>query len=390
MMGTPSVPAPGSDSRLHVRIIVGTDEFDALRGDWNAIVENQDRASVFLSHQWFDAAWQWRRETAQLFIIGVFRGERLTAVLPLVRSYGEGRRQRTLEFLTVPDTQFCDVLMGAEDRQAAALAMADALVSRRREWDVLRLAYLPEASVAAGDLAAALSLRKIRNAYAPTTRNPYVPLDAPWDAYYATRSRSLKKANNLCANRLGKAGTVEIRRFAPGAMEASTVESVIDDVTSISARSWKTQRTTNALDQPGPQAFIRRLSRLACDAGWLSVWTLSLDGKPLAMEYQLIAGGSVYALRSDFDAAYEELSPGSHLNRVLLERLCGEGLQRYFMGPGNNAYKRRWTEIDVGVGELVAFSPTARGRVAATWQLVIKPRLRSFRERRFSVRRHDS
>jgi len=143
MMGTPSVPAPGSDSRLHVRIIVGTDEFDALRGDWNAIVENQDRASVFLSHQWFDAAWQWRRETAQLFIIGVFRGERLTAVLPLVRSYGEGRRQRTLEFLTVPDTQFCDVLMGAEDRQAAALAMADALVSRRREWDVLRLAYLP-------------------------------------------------------------------------------------------------------------------------------------------------------------------------------------------------------------------------------------------------------
>jgi CelD/BcsL family acetyltransferase involved in cellulose biosynthesis len=88
-----------------------------------------------------------------------------------------------------------------------------------------------------------------------------------------------------------------------------------------------------------------------------------LDGKVIATEYQVIADGHVYALRSDFDPAYSDMSPGTFLNHYLLKRLFGSDLIRYYMGPGENAYKMRWTDHAEPIYRLTAYSPTARGQL---------------------------
>ena len=152
----------------------------------------------------------------------------------------------------------------------------------------------------------------------------------------------------------------------------------LETAIAISANSWK-RSTGNSLDNPGPQAFIRRLSELAAPKGWLSLWLLLLDGEPMAMEYQLVFGRKVHALRADIIDGREEISPGSYLNRHQLEQLFGRGLQRYLMGPGDNPYKKHWTEAAEPLFQLRAYSPSARGRVAALWSLKIKPALRALR-----------
>ena len=371
-------------SGLEVRVVADEGEFEELRDRWSALTGACANRSVFLTHEWFDAAWQWRRLTGALRILCAYRGRELVALLPLMleTSGSPWRRVRQLEFLTVPDTQFCDLIVREQDREPAAQAFAAELHRRRADWDVLRLRYLTEYSVASGHLLGALRRQGGTTTLTPAAPNPFVALDNTWDAYYAARSRSLKKANNLAANRLKKAGDVSIEWLAPGAGDASAVDRVVNAVTGISQRSWKVE-TGNSLDSPGPQAFIRRLSRVAHERGWLSVWLLTLDGKPLAMEYQLVADGSAYALRSDFDAECERLqiSPGSHLSRHLLEQLFGKGLTRYFMGPGNNAYKYRWTEQAAPTYELTAYADSFRGRSLATWELELKPVLRRLRER---------
>lgn len=368
------------NGNFELRALTRPEEFAALRADWNALLQGERRDEVFLTHEWFDAAWQWRRDTADLFLLCLYRAGKLTAVLPLVRDRQDGAAGRDLSFLSVPDTQYCDVVTAHEDRAAAASAFARELALRRNEWDVLRLPYMRPGAVAAVELQSAIGGFGIPNRLDFGGDNVYVPLEGTWDAYYATRSRSLKKANNLCANRIRKTGDVQVKWFEPGSDDAPSLDRFVDEVIGISARSWKT-RTANSLDNPGPQAFIRRLSRLASASGWLSIWVLTLDGRPLAMEYQLAAGGNVHALRSDFDAGSDDISPGSHLSRVLLEQLFGRGLRRYYMGPGNNPYKLRWTEQSEPVGTLVAFSPSARGRMRAAWQLGIRPALRRFRDR---------
>jgi CelD/BcsL family acetyltransferase involved in cellulose biosynthesis len=354
----------------------------ALRGAWNALAASAARASVFLQHEWFDAAWQWRQQTARLHLLCLFRERELTAVLPLVREriVRCGLALRELSFLTVPDTQACDMIVAEAERAAAAEAFAADLADKRREWDVLRLKYLPPDSVAASSFRAALAARGFAARLEQRGSNPYVRLDSTWETYYATRTRSLKKANNLAANRLKKAGEIWIDWLQPGSGEATSLEPMLARIIAISAVSWK-RRTGNSLDNPGPNAFIRRLSQLAHERGWLSVWTLGLGDQSLAMEYQLIAEGCVYALRSDFDEAYEEISPGSHLGRCLLEQLFDRRLERYYMGPGENPYKQRWAEQGEPVAELIVYGRTLRGRWLAAWEGTLKPLAKRLRDR---------
>lgn len=378
-MTAPSVNASDATALAIVRV----DDYGAfleLRDAWNALA---GKRSVFLRHEWFDAAWQWRSrdDTACLAILCAYRGMRLVGICPFIQRLDSRRAvaRHILEFLTVPDTQLCDLIVADDAEQTLiATAFAEYLRSRRREWDALRLSYLPERAMASSKLARALRDCGLREALTPTGGNPYVRLDTAWEDYYATRSRRLKKANNLTANRLKKTGEIRIERLMPGVTAGGNAADMIDTAIAISANSWK-RTTGNSLDQSGPQAFIRRLSQLSADQGWLSLWVLTLDAKPMAMEYQLVFDGQVHALRGDVLDGNEEISPGSYLHRHQLEQLCGRGLRRYLMGPGDNPYKRHWSDEAEPLFRLDAYSSSLRGRLAALWDLKIKPGLRALK-----------
>ena len=354
----------------------------ALRPAWNDIAASCHIGRVFASHDWFDAAWQWRQQTSRLYLLCLFDLQSLISVLPLVREEvsRHGLRYRELSFLTVPDTQACDIIVAERDKEMACAAFAAELERRRDEWDLIRLQFLPRGAVAAFALPNALAAKGFTTRLRHATENPFISLQSSWEAYYATRSRSLKKANNLAAGRVRKAGVIRAEWLAPGEGDATDRDRFLDRVIDISAVSWKT-RTGNSLDNAGPQAFIRRLSHVAHERGWLSIWTLSVNDRPLAMEYQLIADGRVHALRSDFDAEFEPMSPGSHLNRHLLEKLFGRGLQRYYMGPGDNNYKRRWTEEAETIDTLSVYGASTKGRMLALLEIAIRPLARKIRDR---------
>jgi CelD/BcsL family acetyltransferase involved in cellulose biosynthesis len=98
------------------------------------------------------------------------------------------------------------------------------------------------------------------------------------------------------------------------------------------------------------------------------------------MEYQLVDQGDVFALRSDFDGALEDLSPGSYLSRRMLEGLFDRGLTRYFMGPGENVYKYRWADLAQSVYTMSVYGRSARGRALAAWDLALRPAVRRIRD----------
>jgi CelD/BcsL family acetyltransferase involved in cellulose biosynthesis len=367
---------------MHVRLLTDAEAFSALQPAWDRLHAQCAPGDAFLSHAWFDAAWQWKRAHASLYVLCCVRTDgTLAGVAPLARC--EAARaplpHRALEWLSVPDTQRCDVLAAPADRNAVIAALAAEIARRAADWDVARLQYLAADSLAVRALAPALRDARIDIVETAAGANPWIALDTGWPNYFASRSRRLKKAIHLAANRLAKAGRVDVEWLAPGSGEASDVARAIDTITRISSRSWKTS-TGNSLDNPGPQAFVRRLAENAHRRGWLSVWNLALDGQPVAMELQIACDGAVYALRSDFDAALDELSPGSHLARCMLERLFDAGFTRYHMGPGDNPYKLRWAEGSDPVLALAGYSRSLRGRALAAWDLALKPVARRVRD----------
>jgi CelD/BcsL family acetyltransferase involved in cellulose biosynthesis len=377
-----------SASALTVATIVDESAFAALRESWNTLAQSSGANSVFHLHEWFTAAWAWRKQTARLFVLCAYRSGKLSGVLPLIiESDAEGPLHvQRLELLTVPDTQLCDLIAAPEQATEIARLFAAELARNANQWDVMQLHYLSEGTLAGGALLQALAERGFRHERRDAGRNLLIPLDATWAEYYGTRGRSLKKANNLAANRLKKAGEIRVEWIEPGSGETAAVDQALAKVIEISHRSWK-KETGRSLDQPGPQAFIRTLTQLAHARGWLSLWLIYINDQALAMEYQLVYAGKVHALRADFDAGCVEISPGSYLFRHLLETMCGRGLKRYYMGPGENAYKTRWSEDGDNMHSVYVYGKSLRGRFAWLNEAVLKPRGRALRDKFSALRR---
>jgi CelD/BcsL family acetyltransferase involved in cellulose biosynthesis len=366
-------------SGLQVATVTSAAAFAALATRWNELASRCIPSSVFHRHEWFGAAWEWRQRDSTLNLLLAERNDKLVGILPLIRSSQDRRGERRLELLTVPDTQSADLLVSPGDGELVAAAFA-AELGRRRDWDLLRLDYLDPRGAACGVLLPAMRMTGLRVAARERGGNPCIALEGAWGDYYNARSRSLKKSVNLASNRLHKAGTIRIEWITSEHGAEARFEQALDLAIEISRRSWK-RDTGNSLDQPGPQAFIRSLSRAALGRGSASIWLLFVDERALAMEYQLIHDGNVHALRADFDADCTDISPGAHLARHLLERLFGRGWHRYYLGPGDNPYKRRWTLEEQPLERAIVYHRTWRGRRAWMRDEWMKPALRAVRDR---------
>lgn len=358
---------------------IDTEEaFLALSAAWGELLASLDAPAIFLTHEWFDAAWQWAKYDSEAWLLAIWQDQALIGVLPLMRRRTpyRGISLRKLEFLSVPDTQLCDLIAAPTRAEAIAQSVAGYLVEQKEAWDILDLRLLPVDSMAARYLVPALRSVGMRTQLQALGENPWIDLSQGWDHFYASRSRSLKKKNNLINNRLRKAGTIDIEWLRPSPADTTGYAAGLETVIDISAKSWK-QNTGNSLDQPGPQAFIQRLSQHAAQRGWLSIWLLKLNGQPMAMEYQLADAQHVYALRADYDSACaQDLSPGSYLNMHLLEQQFQAGFLQYCMGPGDNPYKYRWADRAHALHQLTAYSPSIKGRMLGVLELSIKPHLR--------------
>jgi CelD/BcsL family acetyltransferase involved in cellulose biosynthesis len=337
------------------RVVDEYSEFESIHEEWNALVEHGLSNSLFLRHEWFDAAWQWRKQDSVLSVLAVYKNGSLIGICPLViRKYW--RRVGTfqsIEFLTVPDTQFCDIIACPAAHAVVVDVLSMWLGSMTKSWDKLDLRYFPETSCTPKALCRALARSSIGAFDVTSARNHFIVLNTSWAEFYRTRSRRLKKSNNLAANRLERAGKVKLEwvrdsKRAPQALKA---------VVTLSTNSWKSE-TSLTLDNTGPRAFIERLNTHAAARDWLSVWILYLDDVPIAAEYQVIYRNQVYALRADFSETHRSLSPGTYLNWKLLEGLFESGHDRYYLGRGDNLYKLRWTNT---ADELINVSGYRKG-----------------------------
>ncbi len=371
-------------SPIQVREIRDHAEFLELGPSWDNLAESTpEDGRVFLRHAWFDACWAWAGRTARPLVVSLSQAGRPVAFIPLVERLRKrhGLTLRELEHLAVPDTQFGGIVVHPDSAAHACGAFARWLSDRRPRWDTLLLRNLMKDDPATSALRESLRAVGILVDTNTDARNHCIDLEGTWDAYYKTRSRRLKKGNNLVANRLRRAGSLQIHHLAGDQISTAAIEAVRE----VSAASWK-RETGLTLDAPGPAAFIERLVAHNAREHWLSLWMLTLDDRVVATELQMQADRRVYALRADYREDALDLSPGTYLNWKILEALFDDDLAAYFMGPGDNPYKFRWTEQHLPLIHLRAWNKTACGRLSASLERLVKPLFRSARDKVYSLR----
>lgn len=337
-------------------------QFVGLKEEWNGLLVKRSRPSIFLKHEWFDAAWQWCQHTSAMRLLCVSRDRNLIAIAPFsatrARKYFIPHTQ--LSIIQVPDSQECDIIVGDESA-AQATASIMGYLSVRKDWDIVVLPQLQSDSNLAIHVPAVCESQKLKFSINDVGENLEVDVTNDWQSYYAARSRRLKKSNNNCRNKIfADNNVVNLLWSADSESSNASTEHLLSASKRISSISWKKQ-TGLTLEQIGPGSFIDRLSEHAIRNNWLSIWGLEINDEIVATEYQLVHEGVVAALRADFDPSYASVSPGSYLNWQILETLFSQNHALYRMGPGSNSYKLRWADRTTSLTEIRIYNNTFTG-----------------------------
>lgn len=110
----------------------------------------------------------------------------------------------------------------------------------------------------------------------------------------------------------------------------------------VEGAGWKRQGGTALLQRPEDQGFFRNYARRAALRGQLRLFFLRLDGRVVAGQLHIQAGGRLWALKIGYDEAYAQYSPGALLTHEVLRYGCEQGLRAFeHLGLAEH-WQRRW------------------------------------------------
>lgn len=164
-----------------------------------------------------------------------------------------------------------------------------------------------------------------------------IDLRGTWDAYFAARSRNMRRQMRVAHKRAESEGKLVLQLI--DAASASECESLLRTGFEVEDRSWKADEGTSTLRTPGAFPFFVEQAKLLLPAGHLLLAFLALNDVPIAFEYGWQAKGTYHSLKVGYDAAFGHLSPGQLLRYLMLEKLFADShIHRVdYLGPLSDA-----------------------------------------------------
>jgi CelD/BcsL family acetyltransferase involved in cellulose biosynthesis len=313
---------------------------DAIAAEWDELALRLG-SSPFVRPDWF-SCWLEAFGSAGLRVVALRRDGGLAAVLPVL-----GRRG-TLRSATNWHTPAYGPV--AEDEAAEEELFAALFRVEPRRVDLSFLA--PES---AERLRAAAGRRSF--VARVVQMSPYVAIEGDWEAYLAGLSRNARGNLGRRRRRLAERGEVVVEVVEGGA----DLPDLLRKSFQLEASGWKGEQGKAILSSPETLGFYERLAAWAADAGMLRLALLRLDGRAIAFNLSLEAGGRHYLLKLGHDASLDNLSPGTVLIAAMIERAFGLGLKSYEFLGGPDPHKLRWTRTCRDAIRVQAFSRSPSG-----------------------------
>jgi CelD/BcsL family acetyltransferase involved in cellulose biosynthesis len=325
---------------MTIEVIAGARELFSLRDEWNALLQRTPSDGVFLTHEWLHTWWKHLAEGRRLSVLAVRSNGVLEAIVPLALRPPQYSRMmpQLFEFIGtgVIGSDYLDIIVPDEKRESVLPEIGRYL---RQQGIMLHLGQARADGNAAG-LAQQLAAEHWGVVKRSINVCPFIRLEGhSWETYlaalgsshrYNLQRRSRKLANSQGFEVLCASTPQEADRF---------LEILID----LHRKRWSSRReASDAFQNEEIIDFHREFVQLALNRGWLRLWTIWLDGRPLAALYALSYRGRHSFYQSGFDPECHQWSPGLVIMGLSIRKAVEEGASEYDFLHGNEEYKFHW------------------------------------------------
>jgi CelD/BcsL family acetyltransferase involved in cellulose biosynthesis len=168
-----------------------------------------------------------------------------------------------------------------------------------------------------------------------------VELPATWDEYLKRLDGHDRSNLRRLQRRLEDRGSWEHEVFE-GVEE---IDRALDVYLAIEARSWKRSRGEGIGRSPKRVAFYRDLLARLARRGCATVSTLKRGEERVSGRISIRLGETEYGVQTTYDPRHKDLSPGTLVKSLCMQRAIARGVRRYELLALFSEDKRRWAPV---------------------------------------------
>jgi hypothetical protein len=369
---------------MHIMVVKETGEFLKIKEAWQALCDDpENSSSAFASFEWYETWWRHYSAGASLYMITMWDADRLAGIAPLMlrRVTIHGLPLTALCFIENNQSLNNDFIVAPAARETFFHELMRHLSAQSAQWDVTIFRNIPDTSINCGALVKILEGTGQKWLKNPTWfDSPYLVPTGTWMDFLAGRSTRTRKSLRNIQNGILKSGDVSVKNI-------HTREEFLlvkDEAFNVARQSW-TEDHGDSMASPANEAFFNDLANVLAQKGWLSLWTLRLNGKMIAIEFHVKAYAKEHAVRSHYLPEFASLSPGTYLEMQIIKNAFNETekVRVYdFCGSFEN-YKKKWTDTFVAHHDISIFNDRLYSRLIRFHEEVAVPLLRRIFPRNF-------
>lgn len=293
-----------------------------------------ETSEVFLTYQWALAASRGFQKHLSTLLFLMHEFDQLVGVVALAIN---PQSPQTAFFLTSSTADYCDIVSTPANRRGVLIALLEEI--KKIGISDIVLANLPADSATVQELPEVAGTGRFYLSSRLAYSCGVVQLEGKDQREKILETVTGKSREKRAMKRLTSLGSVKVIHLTEPEQIGASLESII----SAQISRFLASDRVSPLVGPDRRAFLRHLSDLLSQTGWLKISQLEIDGQPAAWNYGFRFGGSWFWYLPTFRMEYEGVSPGSCLLRLLVEEGARDASLRLLdLGLGDEPYKDRF------------------------------------------------
>jgi len=354
----PQADITHSDSAFTIDIVMNEAEFDALKMEWNHLVD-QANIRIYQTFFWLRTWWKHFGQYADLHIVLIRNNGRLVGVAPLYLekySYLKIYKYRYLRMIgsTIPQksvhmsfykygmSDYLDFIVQPDFEQKVADLFIKHLQSDQCSFDIAVLLDAPTGSFIARFLVPKLKENNVRISVRRSEQCPYIELPDQPDKFL----KSLDSSTRYKIRRSDRAVTEKklIRIYDESSLEKIPI--VLKDLIRLHQQRWHNKNEPGVFADPRYSSFLFDVSQEAAKYDYLWLITAYHGSDCIAINCNFEFKGRIYDYVKAFDDQHEMSTyrPGMAILYAIIKRAIDQQIPVVDLLRGDESYKMKLTD----------------------------------------------
>ena len=316
------------------------DEFNDFETWWNRLLARSLDNHPFLTYEWLTSWWKHFGKGKELKFFTAESQGAVSLVVPVMYSKAKvfGSRRCKVELAATRDSDYQGFLVTNFQEAARSVnQLIESVMEDSNDADCIVFGRIPEDSFTAR-LFEEINEEGLRVSRSATKPCHYVTLPSNYEIYSQALGSNMRRNLKIWERQALKDYRVEFVKYD----EIGTIEEAMKNFFELHQKSQIAKGNCGVFSENAYRSFHTEVAKAFAEKGWLGLFFLTFNDKPVSAVYSYEYNGKLYAYLCGFDPEYARYRPGHLAFKNLIKYGIDKRLKELDFLRGDEEYKSRW------------------------------------------------